>query len=237
LLVEDAARQQEATLALSAQVLELAIAGRTEMADQVLAKAGRQLPVPPLRVLMTSLRATEPRELEHLLSVRAGNGQRPVLATRWQGAFAAVVEEATAHSASGGLATRRMPVVVSGSVAWAGVGAALRQARDVLDQGRTPSTVIELETREILGLLSRPEVAAVAERRLAPLLVAPDGPELRRTLEVWLHHNAAWDPAARELGMHRHTLKGHVHRAATLLGLELDRFEAKAELWAMLAAG
>jgi hypothetical protein len=26
-------------------------------------------------------------------------------------------------------------------------------------------------------------------------------------------------------------------RAATLLGLELDRFEAKAELWAMLAAG
>jgi len=66
---------------------------------------------------------------------------------------------------------------------------------------------------------------------------APDGSELRRALETWLRHNAAWDPAARELGLHRHTLKAQVRRAGALLRLDLDTFEAKAELWALLAAG
>ena len=96
--------------------------------------------------------------------------------------------------------------------------------------------VIELETSAILGLLSRDEIETLARERLAPLLTAPDGADLRRVLETWLRHNAAWDPAARELGMHRHTLKAQVRRAGSLVRLDLDTFEAKAELWAMLTA-
>ena len=55
-------------------------------------------------------------------------------------------------------------------------------------------------------------------------------------LQAWLRHNAAWDPAARELGMHRHTLKAQVRRAGSLVRLDLSTFEAKAELWALLTA-
>ncbi len=234
--VEDAARQQESALTLNAELLELATSGALDAARRVLSVAGRRLPEAPLRVLQTRFGSvSEPGELEHALSVRAGAGQ-VVLATRWRDVFVAIVEDRAADGAAELLALRHPPVVLSRPVGWTGVGAALREGLEELDRGRTGSPIIELGSGPLLGLLSREDVGAAAERRLAPLLGDPDARELRRAVEAWLAHNAAWEPAARELGIHRHTLKAHVQRAGALLGLDLDRFEAKAELWALLQA-
>lgn len=52
--------------------------------------------------------------------------------------------------------------------------------------------------------------------------------------EVWLRHNAQWDPAARELGRHRHTVKAQIRQLERCLDLALDTFDAKARLWALL---
>ena len=57
---------------------------------------------------------------------------------------------------------------------------------------------------------------------------------LIRSVTVWLSHNGAWDPAARELGVHRHTLRHRVSAVERLLGFDLGRFPDRAELWAAL---
>ena len=235
--VEDAARREESTLALNAQLFHLTLVGHVDAARDVLVAADRQLPEAPLRLLLTPLRADpDAGELEHALTVRMARAQHSVLATRWQGRFAAVVNEAVAETAAAVIAARQTPVVMSRPVGWPDLVAALHETREALDGAPATAGVIELETSAILGLLSREEIETLAEERLAPLLSAPDGADLRRILETWLRHNAAWDPAARELGMHRHTLKAQVKRAGGLVRLDLDTFEAKVELWALLTA-
>ena len=235
--VEDAARREESTLALNAQLFQLALVGHVDAVRDVLVAAGRQLPEAPLRLLLTRLPGdSEAGELEHALTVRTARSQQWVLATRWQGRFAAVVGTGAARDAAEVIGARQTPVVMSRPVGWADLVAALHETRDALDSAPADAGVIELETSAILGLLSRDEIESLARERLTPLLAAPDGADLRRVLETWLRHNAAWDPAARELGMHRHTLKTQVRRAGGLVRLDLDTFEAKAELWAMLTA-
>lgn len=235
--VEDAARREESILALNAQLFHLALAGHVGAAADVLVAAGKQLPEAPVRLLLTPLRTdTDAGELEHALSVRMARAQCSVLATRWHGRFAVVVDDAMADSAAAVITARQTPVVMSRPVGWSDLIAALHETREALDAAPPTAQVIELETSAILGLLSRDEIESLAQERLAPLLAAPDGADLRRVLETWLRHNAGWDPAARELGMHRHTLKAQVKRAGGLVRLDLDTFEAKAELWALLTA-
>ena len=53
--VEDAARREESTLALNAQLFQLALAGHVTAARDVLVAAGRQLPEAPLRLLLAPL--------------------------------------------------------------------------------------------------------------------------------------------------------------------------------------
>lgn len=236
--VEDAALREESTLALNAQLFQLALVGHVDAARDVLVAAGRQLPDEPLRLLLTGLRTdTDAGELEHALAVRTARSQRSVLATRWQGRFAAVLAAPLAGEAAELIATRQAPLVISRPIGWNDLAAALHETREALDAAPADARVLQLEMSAILGLLSRGDIEALARERLAPLLAAPDGADLRRALETWLRHNAAWDPAARELGLHRHTLKAQVQRAGSLVRLDLDTFEAKAELWALLTAG
>ncbi|MFD9705493.1 PucR family transcriptional regulator ligand-binding domain-containing protein [Lentzea sp. NPDC059081] len=71
--------------------------------------------------------------------------------------------------------------------------------------------------------------AGFAEAVLRPL-----DEESRAALEVWLAHHGAWDPAAAELGVHRHTLRNRVRRAEQALGRSLDSPGVRAELWLAL---
>jgi purine catabolism regulator len=235
--VEDAARQQEATLTLNAQLLELAVGGEVGAVRRVLAVAGRDLPEPPLRVLLIRLGArSEPGELDHALSVQAAGRGRSVLAARWRDGFAGIVEAAQAAEAAALAIKRHAPLVLSRPVDWPGVGRALDECLAELGRHPGDAGIVELASGPLFGLLARSEVGAAAERRLEPLLASPEARELRRAAEVWLAHNAAWEPASRELGIHRHTLKAQVRQVGSLLGLDLDTFEAKAELWALLSS-
>ena len=78
--------------------------------------------------------------------------------------------------------------------------------------------------------------AELASSRLAPVAALPDGDELLACCRTWLEHNGAWDPAARRLGLHRHSLRARVAKVESVLGLPLDGFAGRAELWALLQA-
>ncbi len=71
---------------------------------------------------------------------------------------------------------------------------------------------------------------AWATGRLAGLSDA----ELRRTVEVFLAHHGARQPAADALGVHRNTLRQRLSRAERLLGVSLEDPTDRAEVWLAL---
>ncbi|RKR76617.1 PucR family transcriptional regulator [Frondihabitans australicus] len=89
-------------------------------------------------------------------------------------------------------------------------------------------------TGGLLDELWSPAAENVARKRLAVLLGEPG--DLIECSRLWLDHNGHWESAAREAGLHRHTLKARIARVGTLLQLDLDEFSQRAELWALLQA-
>lgn len=83
----------------------------------------------------------------------------------------------------------------------------------------------------LASLLDAGRLRTFAELRLAPLLDASAGDDDLVMLLCWLRHHAQHDPAARELGIHRHTLRKRLHRLEELLGVDLADPTTRAELW------
>ncbi|WP_170922641.1 helix-turn-helix domain-containing protein [Nesterenkonia sp. PF2B19] len=55
-------------------------------------------------------------------------------------------------------------------------------------------------------------------------------------LHCWLLHHGRWDGAARELGLHRNTVRRVVGTAARVLQVDLDDARHRADLLAALDA-
>lgn len=85
----------------------------------------------------------------------------------------------------------------------------------------------------LLAYVEPTVITAWAQRYLAPLL-AYERAELVPALAAYLRHSGGWEPAARELGVHRHTLRHRVRRAEELLAVELSDVDTTAELWLAL---
>ena len=94
----------------------------------------------------------------------------------------------------------------------------------------------ELAAEGMLGLLEVAGGADVARHILLPLNSRPAAERemLINAVTVWLSHNGAWDPSARKLAVHRHTLRHRISAVERLLGLDLEQFADRAELWAAL---
>ena len=120
------------------------------------------------------------------------------------------------------------------------------QARRAADHGTGPGTrvtrfaeVPRLGLSELVALLPPEATEEFVASVLRPLREDAAGPadrreELVRSLTVWLAHHGQWDPAAAELGVHRHTLRNRVRKVERLLGRELDSADLRAELWLAL---
>ena len=59
-------------------------------------------------------------------------------------------------------------------------------------------------------------------------------PELLATLRAWLLADGNHEAAARELGVHRHTVRARLRSVQELLGLRLDAFAVRVQLYAAL---
>jgi PucR family transcriptional regulator, purine catabolism regulatory protein len=94
----------------------------------------------------------------------------------------------------------------------------------------------ELAAPGLSAVLDPAATQAFAESLLAPLVAADraGAGELVHSLRVWLGHHGQWEPAAAQLGIHRHTLRKRVHRAEELLGRDLAEPGVRAELWIAL---
>lgn len=99
---------------------------------------------------------------------------------------------------------------------------------------RDEHTVTHAETMAGPASLVDPDDAdAYARRLLAPLVEHGERTDvdLVGTLEVWLRHHGLYEPAAAELGIHRHTLRHRVRRVEQLLARPVDDPDTRMDIW------
>ncbi|WP_166426794.1 PucR family transcriptional regulator [Labedella populi] len=241
--VETARRQ------LRSGLLELVLSGVVDVASRTAQRLGGRLPDAPVRVAVISI-ADEGRSLLDELDLLSGTDSGRVFVAERDDEIVAVVAagdepvaESSVHSASGSfervLARRGVPVGLSAPIGWNDLSRGLAEARQAATRATTDRPVVRFEglaEEGMLGLLQASGAETLARRFLAPLLALPVAErELAvRTATVWLEHNGAWDPPAKELGIHRQTLRNRISSLESLLGIDLGAFSARSELWTSL---
>jgi purine catabolism regulator len=126
---------------------------------------------------------------------------------------------------------------VSEPVEDADLAVGLRQARRAVEAaarlGRPVVRFAELAAEGLRALVPERDATAFAESALAPLAAhdARGRGDLVASLREWLAHHGQWDPAAANLGVHRHTLRARIDKAGQLLGRDLDSPGVRADLW------
>jgi purine catabolism regulator len=103
--------------------------------------------------------------------------------------------------------------------------------------GAEPGAVVELGAAggSLLSHVEPAVIIAWARRYLEPV-VAYRRADLVPALAAYLRHRGAWEPAAREVGVHRHTLRARIRRAEELLGVDLASVDVTSEIWLALRA-
>ncbi|MEF2978374.1 PucR family transcriptional regulator [Subtercola sp. YIM 133946] len=232
------ALEQQRTLDLARRhlrsgVLELLVAGVVEVADRTAQPLWGRLPDEPVRVTLVDADGQALLdELELLSTAEAGSvffaerGRSVVMVT-------AADQGTIVHPV---LARWGLRAGVSTPAGWRELERALREARRALDSATATASVVDfddLAQHGLHGLLAASGGRAIAERLLKPLDGLPPAESTRfeASLHAWYRHNCVWESAARELGVHRHTLRSRVDAAAELLGLDLDDFAARSELF------
>jgi purine catabolism regulator len=134
----------------------------------------------------------------------------------------------------------------------AGVGepAAYDGIRSSVRQAGMASEIARTERRDVKffrdipahGLLLASQSQAALEEISASVLAglrehdSGNRGDLLRSLEVFLRNDGRLDPAARELGVHRNTLRYRMQRIEEVTGLSLSSFSDRVQLWLALKA-
>jgi PucR family transcriptional regulator, purine catabolism regulatory protein len=218
-------------------ILELAVSHDVARARAIARDAGVPVPEGPLRaVAIGADDALAPMLEAELAAGRRGPvfvarpAQGPIVVLAEPSALADVLAIAARRDARAGVSRE---VGASGLDA-AELGSALEEARSALRRTTADLGVVRFEDITavgVLGLLEHADAIAVARAVLAP--IAGDR-ELLAAIATWLRHNGAVDPAARELGIHRHSLGARIARVERTTGLDLGGFDGRAELWTAL---
>ncbi|MFD0327726.1 PucR family transcriptional regulator [Streptacidiphilus monticola] len=130
---------------------------------------------------------------------------------------------------------------VSAPVAAASGTAALRQARYALGVGRRTGVRVSgaADAGSAALLLSLGEPAALAgfaDAVLDPLADALEQGRALPTLRAFLDANGAWEVAAADLGVHRHTLRHRIRRIEEVTGRDLSSAAERMDLLLAFAA-
>jgi purine catabolism regulator len=229
----DAARRR-----LRTGLFELVLSGVVDVADRTAESLWGPLPPEPVRLAVVVGEVHGQALLDELELQADENSGRLFFAERGDEILIVTAHDDLAASQAL-LARHGLAAGVSGPVAWHELARALGEARHAAASVTRDIPVVRFEQlaeQGMHGLLVASGGERVARRMLQPVLELPPAERdtVLSTLRVWLHHNGAWDPAARELGAHRHTLRNRIRAAETLLGLDLDTFAARAELHAAL---
>ncbi|MGE2833824.1 PucR family transcriptional regulator [Mycobacterium sp. SMC-4] len=224
---------------LRAGLFEQLLKGELDLAMRTATSVWEGLPAEPLTVLV----APVPHHRDFLLDAleRAAEERRSRIFFTERGEHLVVLAEiAFAGDVVELFGRHPVPVGCSGKVGYGalahGLAEAQRALRHATDTGQPSVAFPDFIDRGVLGLL-RGARAGVVARGILRVLADHDaakGTDLLTTVQVWMRNECAWDASARELGIHRHTLRSRIEQAGHLLGLQLDSLRGRLELWAAI---
>lgn len=236
--LEQSRALETARMRVRAGVLELLLAGVVDVAGQTAKRLWGRLPRTPIRVAVLSGQRQRHALLAELELDAERHGGRVFFADRddevvvvtHHDHVAEVTEVLERHGFGAG---------ISAPASWTELPAALREARKAAQHTAPSRRFVPFESLAEHGFISLLEASGaslLARRILAPVLESanPDHRSLLPTLSTWLEHNGAWEPSARALNIHRHTLRNRLHTLEGLLEVDLSRFSDRAELWSAL---
>lgn len=231
--VEQSRALDNARRSLRAGVLELLRSGSVAAADRTVGELFGSLPAEPIRVAWVAPAAASSDAVLAAMELLADEHRGQVFFAGSDEGIVAVLGQSGQRELRTTLRRHGAPAGFSAPSKWSGFNEATAQARSAARRATAARPFVDFETLATTGLLGHLEATGaeqVARRVLQPLLDPPDE-QLLRTLRIWLQHNGSWDPAAKALGVHRHTVRARVAAAGTLLDLDLDTFAARAEVW------
>lgn len=116
-----------------------------------------------------------------------------------------------------------------------GLAAAYRKAAALRTRVQATGRTVREEdlTWSVTGLLGSDAGSMLAARLLAPVLEQePDRRDAQlQVLQAWLAANGNWDATAKDLGLHRNSVRRQINALAELLNLDLGAASTRAELW------
>lgn len=254
----------DASRAVRAAVVELALAGHLDLVRSIAARIGGQWPDDPLVVLLAVPTPARPARANHLTPSRAdrrrppgatqveGDGSvgsdgeggprtdGPVWSAELDGELIVVAPADAAESLAADLVATGRTIGWSAPTGAVRLPAAREQARRAaaaaVDRGLPTLAFAAIGAAGMTGLWDPEGAASFAESLLAPLVEhdRTGRGDLVASLQGWLAHHGQWDPAAAALGVHRHTLRRRMALVGDLLGRDLDSPTVRSELWLAL---
>jgi PucR family transcriptional regulator, purine catabolism regulatory protein len=94
-------------------------------------------------------------------------------------------------------------------------------------------TDLSAQPGSLLSQLDDADARRWAQERLGPL-TDPAHKALLQSVISYLRARGEWEPAARELGVHRHTMRNRIERAAAVLNADFSDPDLFSELWLAL---
>lgn len=218
-------------------ILELAVAGQQREANRTAEAVWGALPEPPLLVGGVAGPLPGQSVLDELELVTA-SARVEIFFAEWASHVILLLEPGSLAVLEPLVRRHGLRVGLTEQATWSELDAGIRSALHAAAQMREPgfARYEEVVGRGLIGALRGNGGEVVSRTLLSPLdaLLPPERRRLLDSASVWLEANTSWDPAARALGIHRHTLRARMTHLGDLLGLDLDDFGGKAELWAAL---
>ena len=235
---------------LRSGLLHMLLNGETELVDGISAQMWGALPTAPVCLAIADAPADDLDAIVEYLELRAEGKPSPVFYAVVDDTVALCVEAAALSIVDAFAGEFGLSAGVSAPAgydqlrrAWNQAEIALGDARGTRAAGTTDAadSVVRFGTLSDRGMLAF--VAGDGARELGSAILKPlldhdrtESNSLLHSVRTWLSHNGQFESAARELGVHRHTLRARIAQAEVLLGRELGPFQARAELWAAILA-
>lgn len=242
LALEQNSQLDRATGHLRSGLWHVLMSGDIELASDIATQMWGAMPVEPVRVAVLDAPPEGLDVLSEWLELRVAEHPGTLFFAAADGRIAVCVSDGDGDVVEVASSAFTVKAGVSDAVGYDGLARAHDQAVQSLERAREGDDLIvsfdTISRQGVLAFLARTDAREVARSTLEPLVAADarNGSELVRSLRIWLEHNGTFDSAARELGIHRHTLRARVADAERLLGRDLSSFHARADLWAALLA-
>ncbi len=216
-------------------LLQLLLSGSISVTRHIVESVWGPLPAPPLATFVGIPQDFDAARITSALETMSPEEGRPVFFARYRSDIVVLAREDDAEEVIRQLAPFGLVLGRSRCDGWDGLELALEESKKAaefgLRRGDAGVTAFPDIWRDgVADLIDASDAAHIARRILGPLSAHDRGAELLRTLEVWLAHHGRQLPAARELGVHRHTLVSRLDQIAALTGSDLEDFQARADL-------